>query len=117
MLTIRPEQMRVLGLALQERFSARMAKYLRRVYAKYVANWSDEQLFGLIEQATTDARDYGITAERDVARYIGYAVTYGREFHLKPWAAGILETPKINGTQKMDRLDAYDLFAGRSGAG
>ena len=117
MLTLRTEQLRILGRTLQERFEARMARYLRRAYAKYVSNWSDEWLFGLIEHATNDAREYGVTAERDVARYIGYAVTYGREFHLKPWAAEILQTPKINGRQKMDRLDAYDLFAGRGGAG
>jgi hypothetical protein len=117
MLTIRSEQMKALGLAFQERFSARMARHLRRAYAKYVSTWTDDRLFGLIEQATTDAREYGVTAERDVARYIGYAVTYGREFHLKSWAAEILETPKINGTQKMDRLDAYDLFEGPSRSG
>ncbi len=116
MLTIRPEQMRALGLAFQELFSARMAKYLRRAYAKYVANWSDEQLLAFIEGATKDAREYGVTIERDVTRYIGYAVIYGRQFHFKPWAADILQTPKINGTQKMDRIDAYDLFAGRAGA-
>jgi hypothetical protein len=117
MLVIRPEQMKVLSLELQERFGARLAKYLRRAYAKYVGTWSDEQLYGYIDRATADARDYGVMVERDVVRYIGYAVTYGREFHLKPWAAEILEMPKINGTQKMDRIDAWDLFAGRSGTG
>jgi hypothetical protein len=115
MLNIRPEQMRLLGQSLQEQFEANMVRYLRRDYAKYVSHFSDERLFELIEQATNDARLYGVTSERDVARYIGYAVTYGREFHFESWAADILKTPKINGCQKMDRLDAYDLFAGRGG--
>ena len=116
MLTIRAEQMKVLGEAIQRRFETRMAAYLRRAYADHVAQFSDERLFDLIRQGIRDSAQYGVVTERDVARYIGYTVTYGPEFHCAaPWAAEILQTPKLNGTQKMDRLDAYDLFADRGG--
>ena len=116
MLTIRAEQMKVLGEAVQRRFETRMAAYLRHAYADHVTIFSDEGLFDLIRQGIHDSAQYEIVTERDVARYIGYTVTYGPEFHhAASWAAEILRTPKINGTQKMDRLDAYDLFADRGG--
>src|SRR5581483_6442579 len=114
MLTIRDEQMKAIGEAMQRRFEVRMMRHLRKAYATSVDSWSDERLFSLIRQAMRDSAEYGIVSERDVARFAGYCVTYGPGFHRPArWAADILGTPKINGTQKMDRLDAYDIFAAR----
>jgi len=114
MLTIRAEQMKVLGQARQRRFETRIVAYLRRAYASHVSQLSDERLSDLIRRGIGDSAQYGIVGESDVSRYIGYVVTYGPEFHRElPWAAEILGTAKINGTQKMDRLDAYDLFGMR----
>jgi hypothetical protein len=43
-------------------------------------------------------------------------VTYGTEFDCaEAWVAEILQTPGINGTQKMDRIQEYDMLSGRDG--
>jgi hypothetical protein len=64
----------------------------------------------LVRQGIAESASQGIDAERDVARYIEFLVIYGPEFQSLGWAAEILATPDLDGAEKMDRIDNYDLF-------
>jgi len=118
MLTIRQEQMEAFEEETQRQFETRMEAYLRGAYPSKLETTSDQQLLGLIRQGVANSEKYDVVTENDVSRYIAYMVSYGADFdRTQPWAAKILKTPQINGTQKMDRIDNYDLFAGRGGGG
>jgi hypothetical protein len=111
MLRIRPEQMRALGEAMQRNFESRMVAYLRGHFQAQLAHQSEEQLLAVVREGIANADLYGITIEKDVARFIEYAVMYGSDFHARRgWVATVLRTGGINGTQKMDRIDNQALF-------
>jgi hypothetical protein len=111
MLQIRAEQMRALGEAMQRDFEDRMAVYLRVNFQAQVAHLSGEQLLAIIREGILKADRYGITIEKDVARFIEYSVVYGPDFHTRlGWVATVLGTGGINGTQKMDRIDNQAPF-------
>ena len=49
--------------------------------------------------------------EADVERYLELTVRRGARFHVEEeWAADILSNENLSGTQKMDRIDDYELF-------
>src|SRR5712671_4670332 len=107
MLMIRKEQMRAFEENLLRQFEWQMVRYLRSSFAAQVGPMSDEELSFFIRRGITKSEQYGIANSGDISRYVGYMVTYGPDFDTAPWAANILSTPRINGTQKMDRIDNY----------
>ena len=116
MLTIRYEQMQALDQAMQRQFERQMLAHLRAAFSSQTARSSDEYLTALIRQGIRNAAGYGVVNEFDVGRYIEYVLLYGPNFDSDSktaWAGEILRTEEINGTQKMDRIDARDLFEGR----
>jgi hypothetical protein len=116
MLTIRAEQMKALGEARQRQFEAQMLRYIRGAWTGQVEGMTDREILGLIRQGIAESERYGVVNGGDVARYIGYMVAYGADFdRTQPWAAEVLNSGEMNGTQKMDRIDDYELFAGRGG--
>ena len=116
MLTIRDAQMRALEGEMQRRFEVRMEDYLRSAYADQLQSKTSEEVLHLIRQGITKSEQYGIVIENDVSRYITYMVTHGADFdRTEAWAAEIFQDSRINGTQKMDRIDDYDFRGGRGG--
>ena len=111
MLTIRREQMRVLGEAMRRRFELQSIARLRAAFPGQTREASDARLLELIRTAIGKAAGYGIATEVDVTRYLEFAILYGRDFDSKlDWAAKILRTEGISGERKMDLIDEYDLF-------
>jgi hypothetical protein len=114
MLTIRSEQMRALGNSVQREFERRLLNHLRLSFPAQTRGRSEEELLQLIRLSITGARGYDVITERDVTRYVEYALMYGSQFDEElPWARAILRTNGISGTLKMDRIDDYDLFSGK----
>lgn len=107
---IRQQQMAELGQVMQRRFEQKMLLHLRTNFQSQIGDWSEERALGLIRQGIAEAAAYGVNAERDVARYIEFLAIYGPAFHSLSWAAEILATPGLDGGEKMDRIDDYDLF-------
>jgi hypothetical protein len=111
MLTIRREQFRAVGEAMQRRFELQSVARLRAAFPGQTREASDEQLLDLIRTGIGRAAGYGITTEADVTRYLEYVILYGRDFDSKlVWAAKILRTEGIGGGRKMDLIDEYNLF-------
>ena len=114
MLIIRAEQMRALSDAMQHRFESSMLRYFRSAYARRLAHVSDTDLSALVRRGIEESGRYGVVTTTDVARYIGTWSSIGPDFdRSQPWASEVLRSTQMTGTQKMDRIDDYDLFAGR----
>jgi hypothetical protein len=108
MLKIRAEQIRVSGEAMRRDFENRMTAYLRQNFQGHIARDSGEQVLAIIREGINKADRYGITIEKDVARFIEYSVVYGPDFHTRlRWVATVLQNGDINRTQKMDRIDNH----------
>lgn len=111
MLTIRDEQMKALGQAMQDQFELRTLEHLHRRFPKQTENRTGEQLLTMIGRGISKASGYGIVSQIDVTRYIEYMVLYGPDFDSQlTWASEILQGPEVPTKQKMDRIDDYDTF-------
>ena len=112
-MVIRETQMNAFGEMMRTRFEGEMVEYLRENFPAQTRDLTDTQCRALVRHAVTKSSLYGIELEDDIARYLDYVVLYGRDFDTDPafaWTARILQAEGINGTQKMDRIDAYDQF-------
>lgn len=100
--------MDILTEPIRRRFEEQMLEHLRSAFAAQIAGVSEEDLRAVIRQTITKAATYHITAAPDVARYLEYVVCFGPNFYDAPelaWAAEILQSESLNGTQKMDLID------------
>jgi hypothetical protein len=109
MLKIRAEQMTRLLAVMQEASCERMVQRLRANYPKDMKDRTDEELLALARECMDLCATYGITIEADVGRYFEYAAHYGCPFEEREgltWAAAILNNSSLDGTAKMDAIDA-----------
>ena len=118
MLVIRAQQMRVLEQVQRDEFIERVSAHVRACYRELPE--SEPALRALIEHAIARADQYEIRQADDVRRYVECCLRFGKDFDQTPstaWAAAILNTRAFDGTTKMDRIDAYELFVlkGRPG--
>lgn len=107
---IRDAQIEELGKSYEERFEERMLRHLRAMFAKKLADRSDEELRELIRDGIENAADYEITIENDVSRFIEYMVIFGEDFDIDEktyWAGNILNKSESSGTEKMNEMDYY----------
>ena len=115
-LTIRAEQMEVLRRTMRERFQQRMVRHLRQRFAEQTKELDDQALARLVEERMQEAGEFGIRGERDLQRYLEYAVEVGSDFPeapgLKP-VRRILADTTLTGTAKMNRIDQHMTFARR----
>ncbi|MDD5298328.1 MAG: hypothetical protein PHU46_15605 [Rhodocyclaceae bacterium] len=114
MLTVSRKQMDVLGKSMQDRFERRMVAHLRHSFPERTKTHGDEVLQNFVQAGLARCRPYGVVNELDAQRFLDYMVIYGPEFDQKPdtaWAGLILDDPNLTGTQKMDQIDDYDMFA------
>jgi len=59
-------------------------------------------------------KSYGIEFENDIRRYLECMVVHGADFDEArgtAWAGAILGKTDLNGTEKMDEIANYELFA------
>ena len=103
MLKIRREQQEALGRPFRQRFREELLRFVRDK-APGASAAEDE---ALVEYAIARARRHGVVSCADVARYIAFMVTLGRDFDMDPnlpWAQAILRDPTVSGGQKMENL-------------
>jgi hypothetical protein len=108
MLRIRWEQLAVFRNYALKSFEDRMRGHLSKCFPQQCKNRSDTDLRTLIQYGIKSAAKYGITAERDVCKYIDVMIVSGRDFDRDPqlpWASSILndEALKVPAT-KIKRL-------------
>jgi|ERR1019366_2191180 hypothetical protein len=95
MLTIRKEQMAVFSQEEARKFEERMLVHLRKFFPKECEAGGAAQLRETVKHGLKRAGSYGITAERDVCKYIDLMIVFGCDFDMDkqyPWAGEILET-------------------------
>ncbi len=113
MLTIRKKQMDVLSQYLLNQFSYRMELHLTKRYSVQTKEMDDGQLRELIVKGIEEAEKYDVTDENDVKRFLEYLVEYGCDFGHSAetmWADQFLNDEELTGTEKMNKIDNYDLF-------
>lgn len=106
MLTIRREQMQVLGGG----FAPRLMDYLREHDAKAAAGFDDEGLLRLIDTGLGGAHAIGLTSEHDCARWIEILLVHGLDFgrnERTTWAAEILREPGLEAGARLAMIDAW----------
>ena len=113
MLIIRKAQTEAMGEYLLDAFVYRMVAHLRSVCKAEARDIPDDDLRKLIRTGVDSAEQYGIEDEADVERFIEYVARFGSDFGQTPqttWAGAIIGNIKIDGTEKMNLIDDYDLF-------
>lgn len=116
MLKIRATQREALSEYTPRQSENRMVIHLRTNFSEHTKSLSVAELQTTVHLGVGNATSYRITAEDDVRRYLEYVAMYGVDFDTNPlcaWASAILWTPELSGTEKMDRIDEYDLFGPR----
>lgn len=114
MLKIRQAQMDSLSEAMLKQFEDRMVMHLRAACPEQTRGMSEPELRDTIRTGMGSAAKYGITSEVDIRRYLECVVVYGQDFDTNPktaWAGHILNNKELSGTEKMNRVDEYALFA------
>jgi hypothetical protein len=112
MLIIRRQQMAELERAQRRAFAEDTVSFIRTQYAEACAQFSPQDLTGMVAQALRKARDYNFTAHTDILRYINVMYTLGCDFDTDPrypWARDILTNPRMRPRSKIDRLVARTL--------
>ena len=113
MLRIRQAQMRVLGDRMRRDFERRMVEHLRTRFDKELRELDEPALRAFVRDGIESARQYGVTSEDDVRRYLECMAQHGAHFDAAPataWAGRILRTEGLDGSQKMDRIEDYETF-------
>src|SRR5579871_4593397 len=105
---VRTQQMETLSGASVDTFESRMTAHLRRCFPAKCEEMKEDGVHAVIQYGIERARGYGITAERDVCRYIDVMMVYGRDFDRDPalpWAGAILSGKRWpEPTARVDQL-------------
>lgn len=112
-MVIRNSQMDAFRESTMDAFEKRAAARLRSRFPARLAETTEDQLRETIRLGVERAKEYEITAESDVLRYLEYMVEYRPDFDEHDetlWAKRILRDRDLTGTQKMDRLDDFTTF-------
>jgi len=115
MLQIRKQQMAVFAKVMRQRFEDRMVAHLRRKFHADFAESPEPELRSLVKTAIEKAATYDVVTEDDVQRYLERMARYGAGFDKDrafSWAGEILRTKEIDGTEKMDRIEDYEVLHG-----
>jgi hypothetical protein len=93
MLTIRQAQFAVLSQLEVRKFEDWMLVHLKKFFPKQCAALGDTQLRETVQHGIERAAGHGLTAKRDVCKYIDLMIVFGRDFDADkrlPWAGEIL---------------------------
>jgi hypothetical protein len=113
MLIIRKSQMDELQSYMLSEYIETMVIQLKTVFPDNTENLTDMDLHVMIEKGIKSAAQYQVVLWDDVKRYLECMLTYGSDFDTRAetsWAKEILNKNNLNGTQKMDSIDAYTIF-------
>lgn len=89
------------------RFTDRMLAHLRKHFPDRCNILNDEQIRSTIQLGIQRSSSYGVTAERDVCKYIDMMMVFGDDFDRRldlPWAQQILNAEARHPSAKMEAL-------------
>lgn len=97
MLTIRAEQLAVLGRLQERLFVERMAVRLADQFPAVTAGLNRVDLLARVTTAIQSARQFGLTTERDISVFLQACGAYGWDFLAQnnDWAQTILTRPSL----------------------
>lgn len=110
MLTIRDEQVDVLSEGSRKRYQDGRVRHVREIFPEEFKKLGEEAVRSLVRDGMSRAFRHGITAERDVARFIDLMFLVSEDFDDAPddsWLARTLRSDKLSGRVKMDRVWAW----------
>ena len=120
MLIIRREQMNVMSEYMLHAFVSKMMIHLRSNYPDIIQNANDGAIRDFIKACVERANSFNIRAADNIQIFLQLTTLYGSEFFEMPgyeWAKAILEDEKIDETEKMNRINEYQIFSEGLGAG
>ena len=110
MLSMRPNQMKVLAQHTTRNFERRAMEHLRRCFPEQSKALGEQGLLELIRDGISRTESYAIDTEREVVKYIDLMVVFGREFDTHPRypeARRILTDEDLTARSKVEKLYAY----------
>jgi len=84
-----------------------MVVHIRQYFPRQFTNLGEPMVREWIEAGIKQSGEYGITAERDVCKYIDVMMVFGRNFDKDPacpWAPPILTAQPTDPALKTERL-------------
>ena len=116
MLTIRKEQMEVLGEEMREDYFRTTMQNLAELFPDDPSVKDEAAMRDLIAFGIERAADYGLTRTREVSLFIFLIQDLGRDFEKQPehgWIDELLQDPELEEQEKMDLIYArLELAAG-----
>lgn len=100
------------------RFEGEVFARLRSAFRSNVENLNDMELHQFIQSGIRFAESHAIIYNTDIRRFLEFIATRGPDIKNDPklaWAREILEDYTLTGTEKLERIDAYELFTFRDG--
>lgn len=114
MLVIRKEQMVVMSEYMFDSFVSNMVVHLRATYPEKTENKNDESIRKFVRDSVERANSFNVHAADNLETFLECATLYGSDFFRKPefeWAKTILEDDMIDETEKMNRINEYQVFS------
>jgi hypothetical protein len=112
MLTIRQAQFAVLSQLEVQKFEDWMLAHLKRFFPRQCAVAGDQRLREMVQYGIQRAAVYGITAKRDVCKYIDLMIVFGRDFDTdrrSRWAGEILGKRRNPGVKMQTLLQTAKI--------
>lgn len=109
MLTIRKEQMEVLGQEMREDYIVATLRNLAELFPDDPAVKDEALMRDLIDFGIVRAAEYGLTRRREVSLFIFLVHDLGRDFEKRPknvWIDELLHDPELEEPEKMDLVYA-----------
>lgn len=113
MLTIRDEQIHLLGERRREAFLVEMCAHLRRHFAVELEHLSAAQLRAEVIAAARDAEEFGLETRRDLCRYLSLCAVFGWDFPQREehaWMQAALTDPRVSQPSERLRLLAAECL-------
>jgi hypothetical protein len=113
MLTIRNEQLAVLGKGGAEHFRRQAVEYLRKVAPAVCAAMSEQHILESVDHAIAMCKLHGFAREVDVLRYLNLMYVFGFCFDRNPefpWASRILNDRSKSPRARLDWLCSRALY-------
>jgi hypothetical protein len=102
---IREAQMDALTRHANDNFARRMQEHILKYFPQQAGALGAEGMDRVVRLGVQRAKDRGITAERDVSRYIDIMVVLGENYDQELWAKEILDGP-LGGSTRMNMVFA-----------
>jgi hypothetical protein len=118
MLLMRSAQIQRIKERMVQDFEDRLALRLRAALPDATDQYTEAELDALIIDGMADSARHGIDLEWDIMRYVQWSILLGRDFKIRPetrWATEILGDASLDGTEKLDRIEARWLEEQRNG--